>query len=115
MTCLVYSNVRNFDVGHIDTVPIPDDETLEEWDEDIRDYKELLWQALLDNPGKKSDERFDMTGVKSVINEIEVELVAEWFDTSGNDVEKFQEYHEVFGRAQRKSASISEYEFEAES
>lgn len=107
---LTYSNFRNFDFGHIDKFPVPDDETLEESKKDIQHYKELLWQAHLDNPGKKSDERFDMTGVKPVINEIEGELVAKWFDLSDDDVDKLQEYHEEFGRARRKSASVSDYE-----
>lgn len=98
---LTYSNFRNFDFGHIDKFPFPfeSDEELETYREDIQHFKQKLWQSHLDHPGSKSDERFDMPGVKPVINEIESELISEWFDLSEEQVEYLNDYHSGFGRS----------------
>lgn len=108
---LTYSNFRNFDFGHIDKFPFPfeDTEELEEYEEEITEYKEKLWQAHLDSPGKKSDERFEMSGVKPIIDEIEENLISEWFDLSEEQVDYLTKYHAEHSRHGPENNEITEY------
>ena len=57
-----------------------------------------MWQSHLDHPGNKSDERFNMKGVKPVIDKIERELIADWFDLTDEQVEYLCNYHTEHGR-----------------
>ena len=94
-----YSNFRNFDFGHIDKFPLPAEETLEAYEAEIFEYADELWEGMLDSPSNKRDERFDMGGVKPIVDEIERELIAEWFDLSDEQVAYLNDYHTEHGRS----------------
>jgi len=96
---MVYKNGRNIDWWEINPFPFPDDETMQENADDIRNLSEELWGEMEDRFVGKSRTVFrDSAELKPVVDRVD-ELLGSLYDLSDDEVEYVQEYGTEYGRS----------------
>jgi Eco57I restriction endonuclease. len=105
---IAYADFRHLNTGHITRFPLPDTETLQEFEDEILNKADKLWEALQRVHAGGSRSQFDMPVVKPVINDID-KLLGRVYGLNDEVVEYAKQYNSEYGRKQSKSKSLSDF------
>lgn len=105
---IAYADFRHLNTGHISRFPLPELETLEEYEDEILDSADELWEALQQVHAGGTRDQFDMQAVKPVIDNVD-ELLGEVYGFNKDVVEFVKSYNSEYGRKGSDSESLDSY------
>ncbi len=107
-----YANFRHLNTGHITRFPLPELDTLREYEDELLNQADELWEALQRVHAGGSRDQFNMPVVKPVIDDAD-DLLGEMYGFDDEVIEYAKEYNSEYGRRRSKSESLTDYNAEA--
>jgi len=105
---IAYADFRHLNTGHITRFPLPELDTLEEYEDDLLEVAEDLWGALQDVHAGGTRDQFNMQAVKPVIDRAD-DLLGQVYGFDDEVVEYAKGYNSEYGREGSDSEMLSEY------
>jgi hypothetical protein len=105
----VYDNERDLNWGRVDAFPLPKKSDLEDYEEEIHEYSEDLWEIM---KSEFNGERIENPRMcRRVVDKIDV-IIGELYGLSEEETEFLTNYHTEFdkGRSGPDDADLSEFE-----
>lgn len=105
---IAYADFRHLNTGHITRFPLPELETLEEYEDELLEMADDLWEALQQVHAGGTRDQFNMPAVKPVVDRAD-DLLGEVYGFDDDVVEYAKEYNSEYGRKRSDSESLAEY------
>lgn len=94
---MAYADFRHLNTGHITRFPLPDHDTLTEYEDRIIGLANDMWETMQEVHSGGNRDQFNMPAVKPIID-LADELLADIYDLSDHEVEYVQNYNNEYGR-----------------
>jgi type I restriction-modification system DNA methylase subunit len=111
---VAYADFRHLNTGHITRFPLPDLDTLREYEDELLDQADELWEALQRVHAGGSRDQFDMPVVKPVVDDAD-DLLGELYGFDYDIIEYVKQYNSEYGRQRSESGSLADYTAEVAS
>jgi hypothetical protein len=105
---IAYADFRHLNTGHITRFPLPELETLQEYEDELLDVADGLWEALQQVHAGGTRDQFNMQAVKPVIDDAD-DLLGEVYGFDQDVVEYVKGYNSEYGRKGSDSESLDSY------
>ena len=105
---IAYADFRHLNTGHITRFPLPELDTLEDYEDELIEAGEDLWESLQQVHAGGTRDQFNMQAVKPVIDQAD-DLLGEVYGLDDDVVEYVKGYNSEYGRKGSDSESLDSY------